>query len=111
MDRLINKMDIMDLKSSFQELMKSKLVTFLKIEEITLSKLKPDTELVMLGVNMDMRNLEIQEEIHSRKLKENLKTKHSKVQESISIKSIQSPFYDYLNLFIYNFIKLTEDKL
>lgn len=96
----ITKMDIMDIKNSFQESMKNKLVTFLKIEEITLSKLKPDTELVMLGVNMDMRNSKIPEEIHSRKLKENLKTKHSKVQESTSIKSIQSPFYDYLNLFI-----------
>lgn len=90
----------MELKNSFQELIKSKLVIFLKIEEITLSKLKPDTELVMLGVNTDTRNSETQEEIHSRKQKENLKTKHSKVQESTSIKSTQSPFYDYLNLFI-----------
>lgn len=85
-NRLMSKMDIMDQRNSFQESMKSKLGLFLKIEEITLSKPKPDTELEMLGVNMDMKNSKTQEEILSKKLKESLKTKHSKAQESTLIK-------------------------
>lgn len=80
-------MDIItEQRNSFQELMRNKSAIFQKIEEITPLKLRPDTELVTHGVNMDMKNSEIQEETHSRKPKESLKIKHSKGQESTSTK-------------------------
>lgn len=51
-----NRMEKMDTKSSFHELITTKSALFHKIEGITLSKPKLNTELGMPGDNMAMRN-------------------------------------------------------
>ena len=86
MNGKIMKTKTMVQKDSFQELITSKWVSFHKTEETILLKQRPDMELVMLGVNLDMKNSKTQEESHSRKLKVNSKTKLFKVQVLISIK-------------------------
>lgn len=79
-------MDTMDKINFSQELIRMKLVISLIIEETIHLKPRPSMESVMHGDNMDMKNSETQEEIHSKKQKENSKIKLSKAQESTSIK-------------------------
>jgi hypothetical protein len=64
-------MNIMVLRSSFQEstIMKSDL--FHRTEGTILSRQRPDTELAILGDNSVMRNLRTPEETLSRKPREN----------------------------------------
>lgn len=68
----MSKMEEMeDQRSSSQELMKMRLVIFLKIDETIHSRPKLNMELVMHGASMDTKNSETQEGTHSRKQKEN----------------------------------------
>lgn len=83
----MSKMEEMEGQRSFsQELMKMRLVTFLKIGETIHSRPKPNMGLEMHGVSMDTKNSKTQEGTHSRRQRESLKTKLSKVQALTSTK-------------------------